>query len=65
YQSMPLVTPSSRKDGVNHNILVSLNNFRIGLSGFVACALFSGKRSHSKTPAFDHSRRQRGKEETE
>lgn len=33
YQSMPLVTPSCRKDGVNHNILVSLNNFRIGLSG--------------------------------
>lgn len=34
-------------------------------SGFVACALFSGKRSHSKTPTLDHSRRQRGKEETE
>jgi len=31
YQSMPLFTPSCRKDGVNQNILVSLNNFRIGL----------------------------------
>jgi hypothetical protein len=31
YQSMPLFTPSCRKDGVNHNILVSLNNFQIGL----------------------------------
>jgi hypothetical protein len=31
YQSMPLFTPSRRKDGVNHNILASLNNFRIGL----------------------------------
>ena len=32
YQSMPWSTPSLRKDGLNHNILVSLNNFRIGLS---------------------------------
>jgi len=32
YQSMPLLTPSCRKDSVNQNILVSLNNFRIGLS---------------------------------
>lgn len=32
YQSMPPSTPSCRKDGVNHNILVLLNNFRIGLS---------------------------------
>jgi hypothetical protein len=31
YQSMPLFIPSCRKDGVNYNILVSLNNFRIGL----------------------------------
>lgn len=31
YQSMPQLTPSLRKDGVNHNMLVLLNNFRIGL----------------------------------
>ena len=31
YQSMPPLTPSLRKDGVNHNMLVLLNNFRIGL----------------------------------
>jgi hypothetical protein len=31
YQSMPSFTPSLRKDGLNHNMLVLLNNFRIGL----------------------------------
>jgi len=31
YQSMPLLTPSLRKDGLNHNMLVLLNYFRIGL----------------------------------
>lgn len=33
YQSMPSFTPSLRKDGLNHNVLVLLNNFRIGLLG--------------------------------
>lgn len=33
YQSMSPSTPSCRKDGVNHNILVLLNNFRIGFLG--------------------------------
>ena len=31
YQSMPSFTPSLRKDGLNHNRLVLLNNFRIRL----------------------------------
>ena len=29
--SLPWFTPSLRKDGLNHNIMVLLNNFRIGL----------------------------------
>jgi hypothetical protein len=31
YQTMPCFTPSLRKDGLKHNILVLLNIFRIGL----------------------------------
>lgn len=33
YQSMLSFTPSLRKDGLNHNILVLLNYFRIVLLG--------------------------------
>jgi hypothetical protein len=31
YQSMSSFTPSLRKDGLNHNMLVLLNKFQIGL----------------------------------
>jgi hypothetical protein len=31
YQSMPCFNPTLRKAGLNHNMLVLLNNFRIGL----------------------------------